>query len=277
MRLVTDPGRGALAATLAALSLLAAAVPANADHLSMLGAAAWGEHRDEGNRERNRYRHPVETLDFFGIQPDMTVVEISPGGGWYSEVLASYLREQGEYIAAIYSTVSENESRRRSARQFVEKLKRRGMFYTNIQFSVFEPPVAYEVAEPGSADMVLTFRNTHGWMQADTAREAFDAMYEALKPGGILGVVQHRGEPGNPAHRTGEAGYLDENYLIGFIEASGFELVATSEINANPLDTRDHPDGVWTLPPTLSLGEEDREKYLRIGESDRMTLKFVKR
>lgn len=259
------------------LAALGTAPAAMADSMAELGAIAWGDHRPEGSRERNRYRHPVETLTFFGIEPGMTVVEVSPGGGWYTEILAPFLRGSGRYYAAAYDPGSDSEYRQRSARRFLEKLAAQPEVYDAVEVSVFEPPAKVEIAPAGTADLVVTFRNVHGWLQGDTARVAFEAMHEALKPGGVLGVVQHRGEPGNPAHRTGEAGYLDENYLIGFIEAVGFQLVETSEVNANPADMHDHPEGVWTLPPTLRLGDVDRADYLRIGESDRMTLKFVKR
>lgn len=268
---------GAAAGVSLLLCAALTALPAAADpDLDSLAAIAWGDHRAEGHRERNRHRHPVETLAFFGIAPDMTVVEVSPGGGWYTEILAPYLREAGTFYAAAYDPDSDGEYYRRSANRFIAKLNAQPDVYDQVERTIFEPPAKLQIAPAGTVDAVVTFRNTHNWLRAGTARMAFDAMYEALKPGGVLGLVQHRGEPGNPAHRTGEAGYIDENYLIGFIEAAGFELVQTSEVNANPADTKDHPEGVWTLPPTLRLGDEDRDRYVRIGESDRMTLKFVK-
>ena len=266
---------GAVAVAMALVAVLAG--PASAEHFESLAVAAWGEHRAEGNRDRNRYRHPIETLTFLGVAPDMTVAEVSPGGGWYTEILAPYLRDQGKLYAAAYDPQSEGEYYRNSANRFRDKLSANPEIYDKVALTVFEPPAKLEVAPAGTADVVLTFRNMHGWLRNDTARAAFDAMHRALKPGGVLGVVQHRGEPGNPDHRSGEAGYIDENYVIGFIEAAGFELVDRSEINANPADPRDHSVGVWALPPSLELGDEDRERYLRIGESDRMTLKFVKR
>jgi predicted methyltransferase len=270
-----DPRR---AAALVLATLVLAFPPAQADDLAALGSLAWGDHRAEGHRERNRYRHPVETLSFFGIRPDMTVVEISPGAsGWYTEILAPYLREAGTYYAAGYDPQSGSEYYRNAAAAFQAKLDAMPAVYDRVQQSVFQLPDSTEIAPAGSADVVLTFRNTHNWLQGGTARTAFEAMHRALKTGGVLGVVQHRGVTGEAAYRTGELGYLDQNYLIGFIESVGFQLVASSEVNANPADTRDYEGGVWTLPPMLRGDDARRDEYLAIGESDRMTLKFVKR
>jgi predicted methyltransferase len=249
-----------------------------ADNHATLGALAWGDHRAEGHRERNRYRHPVETLSFFGVTPEMTVVEVSPGAsGWYTEILAPYLRDKGKFYAAGYDGKSEREYYRNAQARFQAKLDAMPEVYGKVEQTVFQLPDRTEIAPPGSADVVLTFRNTHNWMQGGNARTAFEAMHAALKPGGVLGLVQHRGIPGNPDYRSGELGYLDENYLIGFVESIGFELVDSSEINANLADTKDYERGVWTLPPNLRGDDALRDEYIAIGESDRMTLKFVKR
>jgi predicted methyltransferase len=266
--------RAAVAA--AVTGLLLAVAGAQASDMATLGALAWGDHRAEGHRERNRYRHPVETLSFFGIASDMTVVEVTPGSsGWYTEILAPYLRDDGKYIAAGYDPKAEREYYRNAAAAFQAKLDAMPEVYDKVALSVFQLPDSTQIAPPGSADVVLTFRNTHNWMRGGTARVAFEAMHRALKPGGVLGVVQHRGITGEAAYRSGDLGYLDQNYLIGFIESVGFELVDSSEVNANLADTKDYPDGVWTLPPVMRAGES--EALRAIGESDRMTLKFVKR
>ena len=249
------------------------------DVTARLESLANGEHRQSGNAERNRYRHPVDTLEFFGIRPDMTVVEVTPGGGgWYTEIIAPLLRGSGRYYAANYDPVSSTEYFRRNARRFVDKLAENLDLYDHTVVTVFAPPEKTDIAPPGSADLVVTFRNIHNWFGVEdgAAESAFAAMYRALKPGGVLGVVQHRGDPDEPQDPTGESGYVREDVVIGLAEAAGFRLDASSEINANPLDTKDHPEGVWTLPPNLELGDEDRERYVAIGESDRMTLRFVK-
>jgi predicted methyltransferase len=246
---------------------------------SELSVLAEGDHRQDGYADRNRYRHPVETLMFFGIEPDMTVVEITPGGGgWYTEIIAPFVRGKGRYFAANYDPVSPVEYYRRNARKFVDKLSARLELYDHTVVTVFAPPQKMDIAPPGSADLVVTFRNTHNWLGVEdgTADAAFAAIFRALKPGGVLGIVQHREDPSRPQDPTGESGYVREDFVIAMAEAAGFELEARSEINANPKDTKDYAEGVWTLPPNLELGDKDRDKYLGIGESDRMTLRFVK-
>lgn len=244
-----------------------------------LTALATGEHRAEGYADRNVFRHPAETLTFFGIESDMTVVEITPGGGgWYTEIIAPFVRESGRYYAANYDPVSPIEYYRRNARAFVDKLAGNLDLYDHTVVTVFAAPNKVDIAPPGSADLVVTFRNTHNWLGVEdgTAEAAFSAMYRALKPGGVLGVVQHRENPAKPQDPTGESGYVREDVVVAMAEAAGFRLDARSEINANPKDTKDYAEGVWTLPPNLQLGDEDRDKYVAIGESDRMTLRFVK-
>lgn len=235
------------------------------DAAAGLKAAVDGSQRDPANRARDRFRHPLETLAFFGIRDNMTVVEISPGGGWYSEILAPLLRDRGRLILA--------DGMSKALRARVED--KSGMFGKASHID-FLPPRGDPAQTPKGADMVLTFRNVHNWMAAGTAEATFAAMFRALKPGGILGVVEHRANPAATRDPAASNGYVHEEQVIAYAQAAGFKLAGKSEINANAADTKDHPKGVWTLPPTLALGGTDRDKYLAIGESDRMTLKFVK-
>jgi predicted methyltransferase len=231
-----------------------------------LKAILAASHRAEADRVRDQYRHPVETLTWLGVQPHLTVVEIWPGRGWYTDILAPFLRERGTYYAAVFE----------NAQPFRDKLATQPDVYGKVIMTELIPPTKTEIAPAGSADMVLTFRNVHNWMMRGVAEDVFKAMARALKPGGILGVVEHRGNPAVPQDPKAASGYVTEEYTIKLAETAGFQLVGRSEINANPKDTKDYPQGVWTLPPTLRLGDVDRDKYLAIGESDRMTLKFVK-
>jgi predicted methyltransferase len=241
-----------------------------------LAEIAEGDHRSEENRARNADRHPAETLEFFGLQPDMTVVEIWPSGGWYTEVIAPYVNEQGTYIAAHWDPEDEREFVRTGVERFKAKLAERPDLYEGVQMSVLMPPEKWDLAPEASVDMIVTFRNIHNWMPRGYTEDMFAAFYKALKPGGVLGVVEHRGNPDVEQDPKAASGYVNEDYAIALAEAAGFELAGKSEINANPKDTKDYDTGVWTLPPTLRKKDEDRDKYLAIGESDRFTLKFVK-
>ncbi|HEY0064274.1 MAG TPA: methyltransferase [Telluria sp.] len=259
---------------LAALLATGMAGAAHAD--DALKAAIASKDRTPANVARDGARHPYETLNFFGIKPNMTVVELSPGGGWYTEILAPYLREKGKLIAAGESPKSTSEGARRYADSLTKKIDANPAMFAKVQRGVFEPPREYNYAAPGSVDMVVTFRNIHNWtgLGDDKVREIFKSVHTALKPGGVFGVVDHRMSAAKPV--VADSGYLHEAAVIKMIEAAGFKLAAKSEINANPKDTADHNKGVWSLPPVLANKDVDREKYLAIGESDRMTLKFIK-
>ncbi|MGX2040463.1 class I SAM-dependent methyltransferase [Methylocaldum sp. MU1018] len=243
-----------------------------------LDRALQGDHQDSGNRERDRYRHPKETLRFFGLRPDMTVVEISPGRGWYTEILAPVLRAEGKLYAAGFGPVRPGmpEYAVKMQKAYEAKLEARPDVYDRVVPTSMQNPEQADFAPPGTADLVLTFRNVHNWMADGTADGMFKAMYRALKPGGTLGVVEHRAKPGTSLEDMKKSGYVTEDHVIALAEKAGFKLADKSEINANPKDTKDYPEGVWTLPPSLRLGEKDRDRYLAIGESDRMTLKFTK-
>jgi predicted methyltransferase len=233
-------------------------------------------HRSAENRARDAYRHPRETLQFFGLRADMTVVEVWPGGGWYTEILAPLLQDRGRLYAAHLDPAT-SEYARRTVDDFRAKLAARPDLYAKVVVTTLAaPPARSEIAPPGSADLVLTFRNLHNWMMFGWQREAFEAMHAALKPGGVLGVVEHRGDPRRPQDPKAASGYVHEQYAIQLIESVGFELAGRSEINANSRDAKDYEKGVWTLPPTFAAGARDRERYAAIGESDRFTLKFVK-
>ena len=245
-----------------------------------LDKAIAGDWRTPANVARDRYRHPHETLAFFGIHRDMTVVEIWPATGWYSEILAPYLRKKGHYIAAMnLPERSGDDAAKADAQKKLDALRTKFAkdpdVYDGANIVQFEP-AAPVLGPPGSADAVLTFRNVHNWVMAGTEVQMFEAMFEVLKPGGVLGVVDHRAADSADLATVKDSGYLPEAYVINLALKAGFVLDARSEINANPLDTKDYTEGVWTLPPTLTLGDTDREKYLAIGESDRMTLRFVK-
>jgi predicted methyltransferase len=241
-----------------------------------LDAILAGPQRSEENRARDVWRHPRDTLLFFGLRAEMRVVEIWPDpDGWYTEVIAPLVREKGKYYAAVLDTAPGVASQQKRVSDFEAKLAAAPMLYDKVTVVPFHTD-GRDMLPPASVDMVVTFRNMHNWMARDSAQQAFASMYRALKPGGVLGVVEHRGDPATPQDPKAKSGYVNEQYAIDLIESQGFRLVAKSEINANPRDTKDYEQGVWTLPPTWRLGNRDREKYAAIGESDRFTLKFVK-
>ena len=237
------------------------------------------DHRSEKNAARDEFRNPAETLTFFGIRPNMTVVEIWPGGGWYTEILAPYLKEQGKYIAANFDPDAGVKYYNRRLKDFEDTFVANQDVYGDIEMTVFNPPAKTDVAKPGSADLVLTFRNVHNWYirgDKESVVESFKGFYKALKPGGVLGVVEHRLPKGMSQEENKRSGYMREDLVIEWAKEAGFVLVDKSSVNANEKDTADHPKGVWTLPPSLRLGDENKDKYMTIGESDRMTLKFAK-
>jgi predicted methyltransferase len=250
------------------------AVQANAAALSDAVAGSW---RTPANVARDGYRHPRETLAFFGVQTGDTVVEITPGGGWYSEILAPYLRERGRYVAAIWDDAIAGQPayRYRSNTALREKFAGNAAVYGAPVLQAFDPK-APAFGPAGSADVVLTFRNAHNWVADGNADAYFKAFFDVLKPGGTLGVVDHRAKPGTSLEAQKKSGYLTEALVIEHATRAGFRLDARSEVNANPADTANHPNGVWTLPPANRHDAADAAKYKAIGESDRMTLRFVK-
>ena len=241
-----------------------------------LAAVIAGEHRPAANKARDQFRHPAETLTFFGLKPDMRVVEVWPAGGWYTEILGPYLRKSGKYYAAGWDPDAKAEFIQLGIKAFRDKLAARPDLYAGTEMTVLSFPDKTVIATPGSADLVLTFRNIHNWMGGGNAEKAFAAMYAALKPGGVLGVVEHRAKTDSPQDPKASSGYVREDYAIALAERAGFVLEARSEINANPRDTKDYEKGVWTLPPTYGAGEKDKARYTAIGESDRFTLRFRK-
>jgi len=272
-----DAERPTSAAQSIAPSRLAANAPLQADGLGIVLAGNW---REAKNVARDRYRHPRETLQFFGVRPDMTVIEIWPGGGWYTELLAPYLRERGRYVGIVNDPERVGDENRRllyERQNFAlrQKLAARADVYDRSELRMIDPN-APVLGEPGSADAVLTFRNVHNWVMDGSEAQMFEAFYEVLRPGGVLGVVDHRARADAELDQVKDSGYLPEGQVIQLALSAGFRLEARSEINANPKDRKDYPKGVWTLPPRLAEGEKDRKKYLAIGESDRMTLRFVK-
>nr|WP_315254111.1 methyltransferase [uncultured Duganella sp.] len=243
-----------------------------------LKAAIAAPTRTADNVKRDVYRHPYETLTFFGIKPNMTVVELAPGGGWYTEILAPYLRDHGKLITGGSDLASPNENERKGAERFMARLNAKPEAYNKVAVGVFSPGRKYEMAPPNSVDLVVTFRNIHNWIPLgpEKMKDLFSNLYTVLKPGGVLGIEEHRLPASKTQDATASSGYMHEAYVIKLAEDAGFKLAGKSEVNANPKDTADHKNGVWALPPTFTNKEEDRAKYQAIGESDRMTLKFVK-
>jgi len=251
---------------------------AHGTEMSAIEHAMAGKHR-ANTSARDQYRHPMETLNFFQVQENHTVVEIWPGGGgWYTEVLAPLMREKGVLYAAQYSPETTSEYQQRNLKKFNDKLAANPEVYDKVKLAVFNPPEDFKLGAPGSVDRVVTFRNLHNWMRYkdEGVLAIFKAFHKVLKPGGKLGVIDHRLPEDRDSSKASHSGYVKQSYAIKMAEAAGFTLEASSEINANAKDKADHPKGVWTLPPVLALKEKDKQKYLDIGESDRMTLLFVK-
>jgi predicted methyltransferase len=237
-----------------------------------------GPQRTAAERQRDDARHPRETLDFFGLRADMTVMEVWPGGaGWYASILAPLLKDRGRYIAAEHDPVPESAYARETVRALRAKFDANPGVYGKAQIVALQAPTALSPVTPGSVDLVVSFRNLHNWMARPGQADAMlAAIYTALKPGGTLGLVDHRADRNAPVDPLAKLGYVNEFYAIELVEKAGFEFVGSAEINANPNDTHDWEQGVWTLPPTLRLGDKDRDRYLSVGESDRFTLRFRK-
>lgn len=255
---------------------LAVQLPSFAEDLGLKAAVA-APSRTKANAARDAARHPYETLNFFGIKPTMTVVELVPEGGWYTEILAPYLRAEGSLIGAGDPLTQDDEGF--YTRLFKKLLDSNPAVYDKVKMGVFQPSKKkFDFAKDGSVDMVLTFRNVHNWVTKgdEDVGAAFKAVFASLKSGGVFGVVDHRRPAGMRQDPTARGGYVHEAYVIKLAEAAGFKLAAKSEINANPKDLADYHNGVWSLPPSFANGDYQRERYTAIGESDRMTLKFVK-
>jgi predicted methyltransferase len=239
------------------------------------------EYRDpfgvvQANRARDDARHPKETLTFFGIRPEMTVVELWPGGGWFTEILAPYLRDQGKLIVTNGDPATLQGGAKGWAVRYDQKLSSAPGIYGEVEVRRIHPPSDLVLGADESADMVLTFRNLHNWITGGFEKTVLKASYNVLKHGGILGIEEHRADPGSDNKTISDTGYVPEALVIGLAQAAGFELGGKSDVNANPKDDHHHEGGVWSLPPNFANGEKDRAKYAAIGESDRMTLKFRK-
>jgi len=250
----------------------------DAELIAEIEAAMHGEHRSEKNKARNKYRHPLGTLAFFGLKPDMTVMEIAPGGGWYTEILAPAMRNTGTYVAASYDINVEGQAkyRYRQHQALLDQIADQPELYGQIKVANYSPPQSRDLWKENSVDMVLTFRSSHGWVREGLIDDVYSDFFKVVKPSGVLGVVQHRAPDSGDAVSWAKKGYVPESRIIQAAENAGFVLDGKSEINANSQDLKDHDEGVWRLPPTYGLGDTDRAKYMAIGESDRMTLRFIK-
>ena len=263
------------------LLLLPQAVFADAQNIATLEKIANGAHRSAENKARNGARHPAQTLDFFGIEPTMNVTELWPVKGWYTEILAPYLREGGQLTIANFRTISPSDHKKANyyaklGRELAQRISSQPEIYGSVIEIPYDPSVDRSIGMPGSQDMVVIFRNIHNWDSDGVFKDVAKAAQKVLKKGGVLGIVEHRADQLSDMAASAVRGYTDESYVIKVVESVGFKLVGRSGINANPKDTKNYPKGVYALPPTLAMGATDREKYLAIGESDRMTLKFIK-
>ena len=267
--------RRAFLALPAALLLASCATPTASTSLDTAIAAPY---RGEKAQARDVYRHPKETLEFFGVAPTQSVLEIAPGGGWYTDILAPYLRERGTLYEAQYlppqGALPEGEAKGNAA--FERKLAAKPDIYGTVVVGTLQAGQFSGLPSGFQGDRVLTFRNIHNWIEDGQVDANLRAFYSVLKPGGVLGVEEHRAVPGTSVQQMIDTGYLTEAYVIQHAQAAGFKLAARSEINDNPRDTKDYPHGVWSLPPTYRGGDTDRARFAAIGESDRMTLRFVK-
>ena len=248
--------------------------PPPQDSDARLKWAIEGPHRSPQNSARDPYRHPFETLSFFGIKKNMTVVELWPGGGWYTEILAPFLRDEGKLRVTNFDPAKVEGDSKTFATEFEQKLAAAPSLYGKVEVRHVSPPTTIDLGPDGSADMVVTFRNVHNWLQGGFEKNVFEAAFKVLKPGGVFGVVEHRADPGTDP--KSDTGYVPEQTVIDIAQSVGFKLAGKSDVNANPKDDHKHEGGVWALPPVYRNGAKDHDKYAAIGESDRMTLKFTK-
>ena len=246
------------------------------DIAAELDKALQGSHREAKNIARDIYRHPKETLMVFGLEQNMKVLEILPGRGWYTEILAPLMKDSGKLTVASYGEAHPTKYLRNIHIDFMKKMNADPGTYGKVKTVVFNKESYLADIPDNSLDIVVTFRNTHNWIRFGGIEDIYAAFNRVLKPGGTLGVVQHRANKGEDAKTTAEKGYVPESYLINLVEDAGFELVRKSDINANLADSKDYPKGVWSLPPTYREKDNNRDKYTAIGESDRMTMKFIK-
>ncbi len=258
------------------LALFTSAIVMAGDTSAELDSVIQGTHREAKNVARDVYRHPKETLMFFDLQTDMKVLEILPGRGWYTEILAPLMKDSGELTVASFGDTHPTKYLRNIHNDFMKKINADTDTYGKVEVVVFNKTGYLAEIPDNSIDMVVTFRNTHNWIRYGGIEEIYAALNRVLKPGGILGVVQHRADRGSDVKTAAENGYVPESYLINLVEDAGFELVKKSDININLADSKDYPEGVWSLPPTYREKDKDKAKYTAIGESDRMTLKFIK-
>jgi predicted methyltransferase len=261
------------AATLAASALITATAAVDTKPDPALVKAVADPARKPAHVARDKVRHPVEELTFFGLKPNMTVVELWPGGGYWTDILGPYLAKSGHYYVSVNAPGDAEEDA--GVAKFQARIAAEKDRLGAINVTVLGPG-HFNIAPPGSADLVLTFRNLHNWMDGGFTDEAVAAVFKSLKPGGVFGIEEHRGRNDVPQDPKGENGYVREDYTLALMKKAGFEYVGKSEINANPRDTKDYPKGVWTLPPSYAEGDKDKAKYTAIGEADNYVLKFRK-
>ncbi len=268
--------RFALAMLALATLTVSASLSGAAEHYDpKLVAAIASDFRSPADKARDPYRHPLQTLTFFGLKPNMTVVELWPFGGWYTAILAPYLHDHGTLYEAAMDPDSTDPEDQQSNRELTSMFAAHPQVYGKVRMTVLAAH-KMQIAPDGTADMVVTFRNIHNWAWAGIEKDVLAAAFRALKPGGILGVEEHRSNDPNFAPKTSGQAYVGEQYAIELIQSVGFRLAGQSNVKRNPKDTKDYPKGVWTLPPTYAEGDKDRARYAAIGESDRFTLKFIK-
>ena len=261
--------------------LLSISVLANSAAANDLDKILASSNRSDENKARDNARHPKETIDFFGTKPTDHVMEVWPGDGWYSEILAAYVKDKGQFTAVTFGTGNLNSKDKKEASWsktallYKDKMSNQDV-YGKVHFCEFEPQKTFLTQDIGLVDVAYVVRTFHIWDELGVFSQGLKSIHGMLKPNGILAVVQHRGNAISENASSGVEGYLDERYVIETVERNGFKLIASSEVNLNLKDTKDHPKGVYALPPVLAMGNTDRDKYLNIGESDRMTLKFIK-